>query len=668
LILQIDRSNEAEAKLRNAYDELEKMVEERTCDLEEKTILLEREIEDRTKAEALTEKTHMITKEMLERSPFGIYVVNKEGVIEFVNPAMLDLSGATYEKFTEQNAFSLPTYIDIGLADKIRSAINGKPFFMGPVEYKSYFGNKITVRNFTGIPYESEGEKKAIIFVEDITESKRMEDALRASEEVYRMMFESNPFPMMVFDRETLEILEVNDAAVDHYGYSREEFLSMTIKDIRPPEEVPKLVNVLSEMTGGIYRAGSFKHLKKDGTVIDVEITSHEIDFNGRRAQLALAYDITERKRAEDELRQSKDRLQLLINRMPIGCVVWSTDFHVEMWNPSAEEIFGYTEKEAIGKHPYGFIVPKDIQKDVDPVLDRLSKGDLTAHSVNDNITKDGSRINCEWFNTPLKDVDGSTIGIISMVSDITENVKLQSEAFKSAQLASLGELAAGVAHEVNNPVNVILLNAEIFLDKYCRSEEEKKVLTQILNESNRITKIIKSLLSFSRTDKKEKRYVSIADLISDTLILTKNILRKESINLKVNVIEDLPDIYANQQQIEQVFINVINNSRYSLNEKYNGANEDKVIEIRTENIGIDGRDYVRTTLYDNGSGMSGEVMEKALNPFYTTKPGHGGTGLGLSISHSIIEDHRGRLSIESKEDQYTKVMIDLPVGEVKDD
>ncbi len=147
--------------------------------------------------------------------------------------------------------------------------------------------------------------------VRDITDQKRMEEDLRASVKLYRLLFESNPHPMWVYDLETLGFLAVNDAAIRHYGYSREDFLSMTIKDIRPPEDIPRLIENVSKVTDGLDEAGIWRHIKKDGSVIDVEITSHTLDFGGRRAELVLALDVTERRRLEAEARKAQ-RLESL--------------------------------------------------------------------------------------------------------------------------------------------------------------------------------------------------------------------------------------------------------------------------------------------------------------------------------------------------------------------
>lgn len=166
------------------------------------------------------------------------------------------------------------------------------------------------LRDSNGQPIGTIGVSK------DITEHVKAEEALLDSERRYRLLFLNNPHPMWVYDIETLAFLAVNDAAIHHYGYSREEFLGMTIKDIRPPEDVPALQENVAKVTTGIDKAGVWRHRKKDGTIIYVEITSHTLNFEGRRAEVVLANDITERKLAEEELQKAHEELQKKVEEL----------------------------------------------------------------------------------------------------------------------------------------------------------------------------------------------------------------------------------------------------------------------------------------------------------------------------------------------------------------
>jgi PAS domain S-box-containing protein len=181
---------------------------------------------------------------------------------------------------------------------------------------------------------------------EDITEPKRIEDAVRASEAKFRLLFAGNPLPMWVYDLDTLRFLEVNEAAIKHYGYSREEFLSMTIADIRPPEDVPRLLEGIEPDSSDPYDAGAWRHRRKDGSLIDVEVFAQPVPFERRRAEMVLAIDITERKRAAEALRQSEEKYRSLISNIPD--VVWTVDanLNVVFISDSIERVTGFPMEE----------------------------------------------------------------------------------------------------------------------------------------------------------------------------------------------------------------------------------------------------------------------------------------------------------------------------------
>ncbi len=243
------------------------------------------------------------------------------------------------------------------------------------------------------------------------------------------------------------------------------------------------------------------------------------------------------------------------------------------------------------------------------------------------------------------------------------KNKQAEAEAIRAGQLASLGELAAGVAHEINNPINGIVNYAQMLLNKCPDESKEHEIAGRILKESNRIATIVKNLLSFARERREMKKPVRIHEIMSETLFLTEAQLRKDSIKLKVNIPPDLPEITAHSQQIQQVFLNIISNARYALNHKYRGAHDNKTMEIFGGKATIDNNPYVRITFYDRGTGIPSAILDKVLNPFFSTKPDEKGTGLGLSISHGIINDHGGRIKIESVEGEFTRVIIDLPAA-----
>jgi signal transduction histidine kinase len=243
-----------------------------------------------------------------------------------------------------------------------------------------------------------------------------------------------------------------------------------------------------------------------------------------------------------------------------------------------------------------------------------------------------------------------------------TEVKRLREEAAHAAHLASLGELAAGVAHEINNPLNSMINYAQIMADNCDEQGASTDVPQRIIREGNRIAKIVRNLLAFARDQKQEFRPAQIQEMLADTLMLTAKTMQQSGIRIRLDVPQELPLVLADNHQIQQVFTNLMNNARYALEHDETSPPEEKCLDIWAAAIVIGSQHYVRTIFFDNGPGIAEEHLEKVCEPFYSTKPRNDGTGLGLSISYGIVREHRGHLAIESRTGEYTRVLVDLPV------
>lgn len=262
----------------------------------------------------------------------------------------------------------------------------------------------------------------------------------------------------------------------------------------------------------------------------------------------------------------------------------------------------------------------------------------------------------------PIKE-EGIISGVLLLVSDISEKIAMQAEAIQAAHLASLGELAAGVAHEINNPITGIINYGQILLNESSPDSLEKEIGARIVKEGERVGRIVKTLLSYAQHDRrKEKRACRVPDIAGEAIVLTQAQIRKEGITLEISFPDSLPPVHANFQQIQQCMINIINNARYALNEKYVGRHANKRLDITGACVTIDGRPAVRVVFHDRGVGIAAQELADLTKPFYSTKPYGLGTGLGLSITQKIIADHNGSLLFESLEGEWTKVMMELPV------
>ena len=248
------------------------------------------------------------------------------------------------------------------------------------------------------------------------------------------------------------------------------------------------------------------------------------------------------------------------------------------------------------------------------------------------------------------KQLQDAQKAVLSMEASIRNKQKLE----------SIGTLASGIAHEINNPLNGIMNYGQLILDSKDKEKEVDAYANEIINETKRIAEVTKSLLQFSRQEKRGYSRAKIKDIIDRTLALIDVVLKRDQIKLSVHIPEKIPDIHCRYQQIQQVLLNILANARDSLNEKYPDYNENKQINISCKPLLRGGKRYVRITVEDTGTGISRAVQEKMYDPFFSTHPKDKRTGLGLSISYGIVEEHRGMLTYQTKPGQFTRFHIDL--------
>ncbi len=283
--------------------------------------------------------------------------------------------------------------------------------------------------------FESGGRKFVMGIFRDVSQRKHADEQqaqwmnqLRESEVRFRELADLLPQP--VFEANVHGVLTfVNRSGFERFGYGHEDLAGgLHALHMIAPDDRERALDVIQRIFRGEQTGSNeYQAICKDGSRFPIIITSSLVTRNGKPAGLrGIITDITERKRTEEEVRRSRERLQLLIDRMPLGFIFWNPDFSVELWNPAAETIFGYSAHEAIGKHADELIVPPEARDHVAGVWKRLLTGDTTAHSENENVTRDGRKIFCSWYNTPLQSADGTVTGALSMVQDITERRKIE--------------------------------------------------------------------------------------------------------------------------------------------------------------------------------------------------------------------------------------------------
>lgn len=282
---------------------------------------------------------------------------------------------------------------------------------------------------------------------------KRINDlnvSLRESEGKYHLLFDENPSPMWVFDMESLSFLEVNDAACRHYGYTREEFLRMKVTEIRPPEAVPRLLEIIHSIPSDLQYAGVWKHRKKDGALMDMEMTAKKVDFNGRPAILALANDITDKISSETALKESERRFREVLESVRLVAVTLDREGRIMYSNDFLSDLTGWSREELKGKDWFGLFIPRERQDVREVFLQMIGDGDFPAYYENPILTRSGRERLISWNNTVFRDADGKVLGVTCLGEDITDWSEAEALVLKTNErLAMLNRIDKAM---VSNP------------------------------------------------------------------------------------------------------------------------------------------------------------------------------------------------------------------------
>jgi PAS domain S-box-containing protein len=387
------------------------------------------------------------------------------------------------------------------------------------------------------------------------------------------------------------------------------------------------------------------------------------------RRTRALRAEIENHEKTTEALRHERDLVKNLVGVSPVAIVVVDADGRITLVNRRAEEVLGLGQRDLKGR--FVFDDPGWRLTDYEGnVLREESSPFLTMSRTLKPLS--GIRIALEPRDeprrfflvnaAPLVAEDRRVAGFVAAVEDVTEKLSVEMHLRQQQKLESIGTLAGGVAHEINNPINGIMNYAQLILDEVGESPENiEAYATEIIQETDRVATIVRDLLQFARHERDEHSPARVEDIIQSTLSLIRTVMRRDQITLEVDVPRDLPQVECRFQQIQQVIMNLLTNARDALNARYEGYHEDKIMRLAARSVIDDEGVWVRITVEDHGGGIAPEIRERIFDPFFTTKPRDQGTGLGLAISHGIVREHDGRLDVESAAAGPTRFHLDLP-------
>ena len=524
------------------------------------------------------------------------------------------------------------------------------------------------------------------------TERKRAEEALRKSEATGRALLESAAEGIVIVNPDGRIVL-ANVRTEELFGYQRDELLGQTLEVLLPE----RFQNSHADHRAAYFAEPRVRPMgigldlaarRKDGSEFPVEISLSYIKTEGGVLAMGFITDITERRRADEALAHQAQELAYLAEEAKVreafirnvvesirdGIVVVDREGRITAWNRAMEERSGLNATEVRGLPFLDAFLTLKAQGFAKVLTRILEQNEEVALGGFEHETHHRGRVTMDLKGSPLRNATGEVIGAVFALEDVTERIQLERIARQSEKMAAVGTLAAGIAHEINNPIGIISSRVELMLMEARErglSAEVMKDLQVLEKHAGRVARITQGLLSFSRQAPWKLTAVDVNQVLEEALLLVEKQLVKEGIVLKKDLAPDLPKIQGSPNHLEQVVVNLLTNAREAMPNggtlKVSTALHRKTLsDDRTskEQIGrwpsLVEQPGVEIRIGDTGPGIPPEIISRIFDPFFTTK--EQGSGLGLSITYGIVREHGGTISVDSQPGEGSTFIIQLPI------
>jgi two-component system, NtrC family, sensor kinase len=639
-----------------------------------------------------TEERLLILSSAVEQSPVNISIADLDGKIQYANERLLRSSGYTLEELRGKNARTIfaaervAPEVAAQIEKSIRSGIWREVMRTkrknGELVWESI--TVLLIRDALGNPTHQ------LAIAEDITERMEMETALRHSEERFRIAAENSGDWICEYDLETdqVTILGGSEFCGDGPGW-RLPTTNTGLLDIVHPEDRPRLEASFQESirTGSRY-SEEYRILEPNGAVRYWAAQGAPLrDAKGRVYKfICVVKDITERKKVE----RSNAELAAIVECADAAIISQDLEGEVRTWNRGAERLYGYSAPEMIGRTMTALIPPERRGEDAE-IKSRIRRGESVYHVETVRLHKSGEPIDVLLSRSPVHSRTGEVIGMAHVAWDRTQMKRLERQLAQTQKLESIGQLAAGIAHEINTPIQYIGDNTAFLGDAFgdlirlaeqCRNvaspeesrdnlsagidagvleylrDEIPKAVQQTAEGVAHVANIVRAMKEFSHPGPLEKTPVDLNRAIESTVLVSRNEWKYVA-ELTTDFDPYLPPVPCLGGEFNQVMLNLIVNAAHAIADVVGDRGTLGAIHISTRRNGTSAE--IRVT--DTGSGIPEAIRSRIFDPFFTTKSVGKGTGQGLAIAHSVIvQKHNGSISVESKPGEGTTFLIQLPL------
>ncbi len=631
------------------------------------------DITKRKKAEKALKREKERAEQYLDTAEVGITIVNSDENISMINKKGCEILGYKGEELIGKNWF------DILVPQRIRSEIRGvfRKLMAGDIKPVEYYENPLLTKDgderliafHNALVIDHDGKVTGTLFsAEDITERKRAEDELKESEERFRTIFDNAPDGLLVATAESKKIYTANKAFCQMLGYNREELENLGIADIHPKKDLPYVIEQFEKQARREFTLSRDLPVeRKDGSVFYADINSFPITLAGKSYLMGVFRDITERKKAEEALRESENKYRTLLENLPQKIFLKDKNSVYVSCNDNLARDLKIRSEEIAGKTDYDFL-PKKLAEKYRADDKRIIESGKTE-AIEEKYIQEGKERIVHTVKTPVKDEQGNTIGVLGIFWDITELKRREEELniyrenmVRAEELATVGTLSATLAHELSQPLTVIGLsiqNSLAELETVSCPGTVVEDLKEGLSEVSTMTSMVDRFRNFAKMSL--KRTVSKVDfkaIAGEIVKLLDESAWRAKVTLQVEGMDKLPLIYSCERDMEQLFFSLIENAIQAAD----GKKKRRVVISGA----VSDDEHIELQFSDNCGGIAPENLDKIFEPFFTTKHADEKTGLGLCVVERIVSQLGGKIRIESKLGKGSTFFVTLPTNRGK--
>ncbi|HEX9897095.1 MAG TPA: PAS domain S-box protein [Dehalococcoidales bacterium] len=610
-----------------------------------------RDVTEREEAVRALKESGENYRNSIDNSPMGVVVFDKDEKIIYANRAILDIYG--FDNIEELRSTPVKErYTPESYAEYLRRSEKFRSGETTSLGYELSIRRKDGgIRHLQAFRKEIvwDGKKQFQLLYIDITERKRAEDAMRESRARFRDLARMLPLSIWETDENGM-INYTNEATMKLYGYTRQDTEPIHhLKNMVPQDRDRAARNTQRLLQGETLGGIEYTGLKKDGSTFPTMVYGSAIIRNGKGVGLrGITVDITEQKIAEKRLEMAAQEWRTTFDSLTDMVCILDNNFRITRVNMAYANMFKKEPQELLGKACYE-LLNRDCPHQDCPLQKTLqTKKPARAEFLEPAL---GSFV--EVATSPIFDGNGDIKGAVHVMRDISERKQMEQQLMLTDRLASVGELASGIAHELNNPLTSVIGFSQLLIEGGV-PDNIKEDLNLINSEAQRAANIVKNLLTFARKHAAVKQSTRINNVIEDVLKLRAYEQKVNNIQVIKKLASDLPEIMIDYFQIQQVFLNLVINAEFFMTESHHRG----TLTITTERVDKN----VRISFADDGPGIPQENLKRIFDPFFTTKEVGKGTGLGLSICHGIIAEHGGNISAESEVGKGAAFIVELPI------